>query len=141
MSAYICAPEHTGALAAFAAQHNSAIHECCGSGLSTIDIAKSVASLLMQANVDSVAYRYSEKNTSDPKRSLKTEIFAALYMLHPPALQPIDIIRMAGCLEYQSCEHPTWDGSRAKKQLSWILNAAIQQLPGYQTAVRDFSES
>lgn len=49
-------------------------------------------------------------------------------------LTPIDIIKLAHCLEYQSCEHPTWHASFAKDFLERVTDAATRSLPGYEKA-------
>lgn len=142
MSAYICNPEHIGALAAFAAhpKTGSVISECLGPEINPIGRAILVAELLMRGNIESVAYRYNEKPAPPVDEFIASaEEYAAYYIRHPPTLRPIDIIRMVECLDYQSCEPPNWNESLAKRQLDWILSAAIRQLPGYDTAIRDFS--
>ncbi len=50
------------------------------------------------------------------------------------ALEPLDIIKLCNCLEYQSCEHDGWDTSWAQAFLQSVVRAAVRRLPGYDAA-------
>lgn len=44
------------------------------------------------------------------------------------------------CYEYQSCEHPEWEGSRARGFCSEFRDCLIATLPGYEDASWGFDE-
>jgi hypothetical protein len=56
------------------------------------------------------------------------------YVLHPPKLGNVDILKMAHCLDYQSCEIDGWEKTLAFRQLERIKYAAVSSLPGYDDA-------
>ena len=145
MSCYICNPQHIGALAAYAARpQHSVISECRSPTSNPVDTARLVAALLMEANIYSFDYRYKHKAlyqdvAEEALDSIReAEAFAVKYTYKPPKLTPLDIIKMVQCLDYQSCEPHDWTGSIAQRQLDWIMVDAIRELPGYDTAIRDF---
>ena len=141
MSAFICPPEHIAILAIYAARThnlNCVIYEDrLNNNLS--DQAQAVAKRLMQANVDSVNYRYKEAN--DAELIMQAETMVVKLRRRPALttkLKTLDILAMLNCYEYQACEHPEYQTSLAKKQVAWIRNSAIHQLPGYEKAINTF---
>lgn len=126
MSAYIVTHTHINAIVTWASDRRvtftygspgwDATYQVQGSEQAT-------AELLYAANVISVNYRYK---LDDPVGTV-TYGPTSLY-------RPIEIIKLCSSLEYQSCEHPGWDDSLAKKLLDEIRHAAITKLPGYDAA-------
>ena len=53
---------------------------------------------------------------------------------HVPVRSAIEILKLVDSLEYQSCEHPEWERSEARKCLHRITGFAVSQLPGYAIA-------
>lgn len=142
MSSYLVNPEHIGALAAFAVQHDAVsrpLHGSCG-----FDSARYVARLLAEENVRSVHCRYpARKDEQHEAFYLSAEDWAEHYYFNPPNVSPLGIISMCRCLDYQSCDTSDWDDTPACKQLTIIQDAAITALPGYKEAsktYRDYSE-
>lgn len=91
----------------------------------TPDSASAVGQILLDANVHSVNFRYSE---SEP---------AETYTYAPPRntrREPVEIIKAVQCLEYQSCEFPEWRESEAARILEAILHGALRKLPGMSDA-------
>jgi hypothetical protein len=115
MSAYICDFYHISALAV-------AIHRHLETGEKPGDIAQ----LLYEENCKSVAFRYQDIEPPEPF------IFdrRALISIH----RPVELIKAAHCYDYQACEHPTWEDSRAHALIHRLLNRLIRQIPGYEQA-------
>jgi hypothetical protein len=49
-------------------------------------------------------------------------------------MAPIQVIRAAHCLEYQSCECEDWQETEACAALMGLVDAAARALPGYEQA-------
>ena len=79
--------------------------------------------LLYAANVLSVSYRYKLDDPVGDITYKPTGLF-----------RPIEIIKLCNSLDYQSCEHPGWGDSLAKRLLDEIRRVAITKLPGYEEA-------
>lgn len=65
--------------------------------------------------------------------------FAVVAIPHAPevigvAMNPATVIKSVHCYQYQSNEHPGWDGSRAKSIADELLSRAIVALDGYEQA-------
>jgi hypothetical protein len=158
MSAYIVAPEHVGALAAYAAsQQYPNIHEAL-KGQTKKETAANIAQCLMKANIESVAERYPDDKDgerpgpagyTDRKLVIASVKAAYHYLVHAPVkidkeagyklpLKAIDIIKMCGCFDYQACEVDNYEETIAANQVNRIRRDAIQHLHGYEEAVRDY---
>lgn len=150
MSAYLCNPEHIAALAAYAGSprdiYNSIIHDWrIGNNRQNVE---NCARELAMANIASVAAHYPDDVSGGrPGPSMTDEEYieacgriARKYETHKPGLKPVDIIKMCGGYEYQSCEADTWANSLACRQIEWILSKAHRALPGYDDATRDFHD-
>ena len=120
MSAFICNDRHISILAHYAA-HN----------LSLGATPAEIGAMLHRENVASVNHRYSESTVpafvyDSTVESLKVE--------------PVQIIKAAHCLDYQSCEHDAWDKSEARQLLLQIIENAAYKFPGYESAQWEISE-
>jgi hypothetical protein len=51
-----------------------------------------------------------------------------------PRLNPVSILKLCDCLEYQSCETEDYNETVAYRLLNVIRRAAIRILPGYDDA-------
>lgn len=156
MSAYICFPEHFAALAAFANKthgthpgsgHKCLVHDWIDPQNDNIKTVRNVARKLAEENIRSVAARYpNDKDGSRPGPSGMTdeeicqsaEDIAEVYQWNPPKLSNVDLFSMLGSYEYQSCETDDWRDTLAYRQICWIRNELIRQLPGYDDATRDY---
>jgi hypothetical protein len=87
--------------------------------------ANQIGELLHAENVASVNYRYGETSRAE-------FIMCAWAAFH--AFSPVQIIKAARCLRYQSCEHPGWEESQACKLLAAIIGNTSVHLPGYDEA-------
>lgn len=122
MSAFICSDAHISAIVAWAAANRAGVHT--NPMWFVVDNEVATCNMLMEENVESVNYRYRENEPAIPVEYT------------PPARMPsaVAIIKLAQCLRYQSCEHPGWESSLAKKILDEVIETAIFRLPGYEAA-------
>ena len=49
-------------------------------------------------------------------------------------LSGVETLKALDCYEYQSCEHPGWRTSEAKKVCDWLRGKLVASLPGYDEA-------
>jgi hypothetical protein len=115
MSAFICNHSHVTALAVYAARTHV---------LDWKD-ANQIGEMLHAENVESVNYRYGETTVPD-------FTMCEWAAFHP--FSQVQILKAARCLRYQSCEHPRWEGSDARKLLEAIIGRSGVDLPGYDEA-------
>jgi hypothetical protein len=108
MSAWIVSPYHVNALVTWAMHHKVAYEH----GGVVIHVSPATAKILMDENVRSVNYRYSETNDN-----------TYTFQVEPAALKltPVEIVKSCSCLDYQSCETEDYDTTEAK-----VINTAIQ---------------
>lgn len=80
--------------------------------------------ILYDENVRSVNHRYHEKN-----RLFK-------YTFESPALglTCVEFIKFLRCLDYQSCERPSYDRSQARRVIVNLVFRAVSDIPGYDDA-------
>jgi hypothetical protein len=140
MSAFICDPSHIGLLAAYATDFNCVLGRW--KSPERIETAQRIALELTDENIRSVMFRYpDDKDGERPGRGLKdaeivelAQHYAAHFITHPIDTPSVQILKMAMCLEYQSCETGDWYHSLAFRQLALIKDRAIGELPGYDRA-------
>jgi hypothetical protein len=124
MSAFLCSDNHIRALIRAAQAWSSEIHYV-HSGFQTW---QEIAQELVNENYRSLNYRYRDEE-GEPHQityTMKDE------MQRP--LDPIVILKLCNCFDYQACETPDWEQSRAFKILQSIKDYAIRKLPGYNDA-------
>lgn len=85
------------------------------------------ANYLLQENYRSVNYRYKEKDRPE-------EITRAMFDKWNWKLNLIQTIKTTHCYEYQTCEHPEWDGSMAEEFCKALASCCLHALPGYSEA-------
>jgi hypothetical protein len=115
MSAFICNHSHITALAVYAARNHI---------LGWTD-ANQIGEMLHAENVLSVNYRYRDATKPD---------FAMCEWAAFHPFSQVQIIKVARCLRYQSCEHPGWESSHACKLLEELISRSTPDLPGYSDA-------
>ena len=86
---------------------------------------------LLRENLASVAHRYGEDLSPDELGSPEAYEYRATKL----ALSPVQILKAAQCLEYQSCEHPDWADSLACNILARLTSEATRRLPGMDSAL------
>lgn len=124
MSAFTVTNTHINALVRYASRHKITV--AYGNPTMRLNVSaheQEVAQLLLDENIKSVNYRYSD-----------TETGYIEYDRGAPILSAIQAIKAAQCLRYQSCEHPTYEGSIAERLIEAIISDAIPRLEGYNDA-------
>lgn len=128
MSAYLVNPEHIEYLVR-AAQHYG-IHWRDAEG--TVHDARlepvPLANILRQENINSVSFRYPDGDLPGDPALLDAIGNISLIV---PKIEPLWVIKQCMCYRYQSCEHPGWQDSPARRIIEQLLSAAICTLPGY----------
>lgn len=97
-----------------------------GARLERLDVgnADRVGQMLWNENYASVNHRYNEAE--------EPEVFTHLRPRH--RLTFAEAFKAINCYEYQSCEHPGWEGSNAKAFCDALTARLIYTLPGYDEA-------
>jgi len=104
------------------------------------DTLNETGRMLLTENVRSVCHRYDEPMDSTDLPgpvgfSLAEATFSSFHVaMHTPLLEPVAVLKAIACYEYQSCEHPDWEGSESKAFCEALRHAAINALPGYDEA-------
>lgn len=125
MSAFVVSQNHVSALA-----HYAVAKKIWLDGRSaTAEDFKSIYKVLASENVRSVCHRYETDNPADyasfvSGRGVKPHV----------VLDPVQVIKLAECLDYQSCETDDWKETFAYRILERIKSAAVNSLPGYDNA-------
>lgn len=120
MSAYLCSNFEISALACFIRQNG--LHRPAADNTVT---EKDIAKILYEANLKSVSDRYP--NQKWPKFRFDSRG-------HIAGASPVQWIKAAKCLQYQSCEYPEYGDSAAYKMTQAVIDHNIGQLPGYEDA-------
>ena len=124
MSAFVVSNEHINALVNFGLKSTywDPETECRES----IDLktAQRVGQILLDENVRSVNYRYSDESVPTPVFKFKIG----------GGYTAVQIIKAAHCLDYQSCETPDWEKTLAHSILETIKSKAERLVPGYEAA-------
>ncbi len=146
MSAFLCTPEHIGALATYSIAHRHWVK------INAQDLAK----LWARANLASVACRYQMTEDAVAEEfggwddaqqyvwECQQETHKATALLW--AGQDLTFLwayKMAACLDYQCCEVPNWrtDKNDAEFQIRATQDAAIQEHPEYDRAPWELQRS
>jgi hypothetical protein len=128
MSAFIVSKNHLDSIVTFAKVKLKELY-FDGESLSLVGFYEGVENtnklgqILLDANYDSVNYRYNEKEESYNYQFKHTEL-----------LTPIEIIKACHCLNYQSCEVPNWEKTKAYKIIQNIISQATTKISGYEEA-------
>lgn len=114
--------------------------------------------MLVDENVASVSYRYStpgrtyyygpETAATMPDDSLEDlpgpcdHYYMQPYVYEDPRreLTPGEVFRLIDCLDYQSCEHPTWRTSEVFAFLTALREAYCRRVDGYDAAPWGFEK-
>jgi hypothetical protein len=123
MSAFVVSKKHVAALANFAVSHKVWL----GSKSAGPGDYESIYKTLAAENVRSVCHRYAADKAENYADFLKPQ---GKFVVD----NPVSIIKLAQCLDYQSCETDDWKDTQACGILKSIINAAINALPGYDAA-------
>jgi len=88
----------------------------------------------------SVRYRYPAGPLPGPNAASDGPVVCSDRLSTYARLSPVAVLKACSCYEYQSCEHPGWETSEAKRLIDSITQAAIAALPGYQDAAWEITE-
>lgn len=138
MSAYIVSHSTIAAIVTFAQRRLwSCVPPPPHSGRGTVNISDidpdRLGQALLTENIRSVNYRYQRQDLIVRYRHVATYVGAVSTEI-TRTLTALDIVKIAHCLEYQSCEHPDWETSWARDFLKRVVDTAIHELPGYDDA-------
>lgn len=106
----------------------------------TVIGASELGGLLWVENARSVRYRYPDDDGRDDM--VGADFYAGFE--HPGLLggrwRPgaVQALKLIACLRYQSCEHPEWKESPARRFLDALRDAVIGELPGYEAAAWEY---
>ncbi len=120
MSAFICDRAHIAAIV-------EAYREHCKTGASDAELSEIGADLWAE-NWASVTYRYPRVPAPAPQ---------PVYGAHRKPKRhywPVEVAKALRCLEWQSCEHPAWKKSEARRLLHEIAWELLCKLRGYDAA-------
>lgn len=128
MSAFICSQQMISNLIRFEVVKNRftpTVHDGVRTyNLTLTNDCTDLGQLLLTANFDSVNYRYRE---AEP-----CPVF--VYQPKVVAHSVVQQIKHLRCLDYQCCEVPDWDKSRAYRAICSLLFSAVNYLPGFDEA-------
>ena len=85
---------------------------------------------LLAENIASVSYRYPDAALgylTGPVGAIDYTYRHSIYV----SLKSVDILKAIQGYEYQSCEHPGWQASKARAFCEQLRDFAIDALPGY----------
>jgi hypothetical protein len=125
MSAFVCTDAHINAIATFAALHNVYINHGITHLQGAAD-AETIAGLLYTANVESVNTRYSKDDDSST--------FKFVRVTKGEYLEPVQIMKLCICFDYQACEVENYEMSIACAITSAVVKDAARQLTAYRSA-------
>ena len=129
MSAFICSPEHIGAIAHFLVKDS--YYERRFGGL------KKVVEALVDTNIESVEYRYSDIKGISVEEFIgmtRNELVREAIRPTKRRYSPIEVAKLAFSYQYQSCEHPGWKDSKAYEIVECVIGQAVREMPGYEAA-------
>ena len=92
-----------------------------------------VASMLARENLLSIEHRYPGDHTGEQEAYEAFDIPAGAET-RARQMPRLSIIKGCHCYAYQSCEHPGWESSDARKLIDAIESHAVRNLPGYDAA-------
>lgn len=96
--------------------------------------ADAAGCMLWAENLASVAYRYPNDVSGErPGPNGFEDVWTVLYTFNriPGNVRALTVLSELSSYEYQSCEHPGWESSEAKRYCDALRKAAIHRLPGY----------
>lgn len=125
MSAFVVSKKHIAVLANFAVAKKVWLGDRSAGPQDFEYVYKTLA----EENVRSVCHRYAAEKPEAYADFLRPTGRRALVISDPVA-----VLKLCQCLDYQSCETDDWQETRACSLLKNIISAAIDALPGYDEA-------
>lgn len=99
--------------------------------------------ILVSENVRSVSYCYSDvgRDAGDLPGPIDAYYMAPYIYTEPRRdLSPGEVFKAIDCLDYQSCEHPSWRASEAFSFCEALRDAYCRRVSDYESAPWEFSE-
>lgn len=116
-------PINIDAILTFAAHHRMTVYLTDYQSLDVHDHLDQVGQILVEANYQSINYRYDEQTPAADYRYQATHLFTL----------PV-ILTLLDCYDYQSCEPFDYVDSDAQRIIQTIRKAALDILPGMSQA-------
>ncbi len=141
MSAFIVNKAHIDALMALAGNEFLRPNEFFGAPPDYARARDLLGQMLVNECLASVKYRYPKvtddalPGPNDPYW-LRPYVWPVLIGRTPT---PVEGLKLISCYEYQSCEHPGWETSKAKEFCERLRPYLITKLPGYAEAPWEWS--
>ena len=100
------------------------------------------ARTLAEENIRSIRYRYPDADEMEMVPEGFVEACVELATIESKiSYSPVELLKAADCLDYQSCETPDWESTRACEILNEIRLILIKRLPGYEEAAWGLREA
>jgi hypothetical protein len=122
------------AIARFATMTNSGQHNIPVYSVETYRLATAV---LAETNIKSVLTRYKDSahlSTEGLIGDAEEALNKAVAMLHLVEGNPVAVLKLCDCYDYQACEFDGYRESMAAKIVAKARKNAIKELPGYDAA-------
>mgnify|MGYP001237777529 FL=1 len=103
----------------------------------TRETADETGRMLWWECMRSVAYRYPDDAIGalpGPVGLTLDEIYGYTFTCLPGDPDPVVVLSLIACYEYQTCEHPDWHTSEAREFCEALRDRTIRRLPGYDDA-------
>jgi hypothetical protein len=126
MSAWLVSKKHIDALVYARSLCRSDFGGTLADGLLPDVSDDDLGRLLWRENMRSLAARYRDR----PDAAL----LASYSYAEPGPLPVVALIKASHCYEYQSCEHPGWKTSKARRFSRELVLSLAHKLPGYDAA-------
>jgi hypothetical protein len=97
--------------------------------------ADSVGAALLRENIASVSHRYADHGTDNLPGPIPNPIPEDY--IYQPCLKvdAAQVLKAIDCYEYQSCEHPGWNDSEARRFCGVLRRRYSAMMPGYDDAL------
>jgi hypothetical protein len=118
---------------------NELLREAGRSGPLTQEAADLAGQALLRECVASVSYRYDEPLGELPGLVPNPDPEQYEWTDFGPLLTAIESCKAIACYEYQSCEHPAWEGSGARAFCGRLRCSLIGHFDGYAEAEWEWS--
>lgn len=94
------------------------------------DSADRIGAMLWRENVASVAYHYAMPKRHGAEHAQYLKALEA-YAWRPVYAKAAAVAKIARCYDYQSCEHPEWAASSARRIIDELMGAFPESIAGY----------
>jgi hypothetical protein len=131
MSAFIVSKGHIDYMVSAAELDESLLSDLAEWGVVGPD---DIGAMLLQENIASVSYRYHGEDLESLPGPIQKTRPEEYRFRAPGRFNVVVALKQIHCYQYQSCEHPGWDESMAKRVCDRLQAGIIRRLPGYEEA-------